>query len=253
MAHLAETTTRGYDSINAARSALSNIIPPEGFVSFGHHRDVTLLMRGIGNEKPKVPRSTTTWDPAKVTNYLQCRGPPRTFIEHAAKLGTLMLLASSQRGHTIHGLRTDRMHLESDKVTFQLDHLCFKQKRRSSAVEPLVFKAFDDEPSLCVVRTLRAYLAFTAKQRGFKKELFVTSRKPHEAVHRSTFSRWVKIVLAEAGVNTEVHGAGSTRAASTSAAFRDGMPLDDILKLGGWSNENTFRAFYLKPLEDTSS
>ena len=38
----------------------------------------------------------------------------------------------------------------------------------------------------------------------------------------------------------------STRAASASAAKRDYVPIDHILKLAGWSNVKTFHKYYDK-------
>ena len=61
-------------------------------------------------------------------------------------------------------------------------------------------------------------------------------------------SRWVKDVLTKAGVDTAKFGPGSTRAATTSKAQHAGVPLQEILKAGGWSRTSTFQTFYQKPL-----
>ena len=49
IANLAETTDRGYSSINAARAALGYVIPSTESSTFGKHRNVTLLLKGVGN------------------------------------------------------------------------------------------------------------------------------------------------------------------------------------------------------------
>ena len=55
-------------------------------------------------------------------------------------------------------------------------------------------------------------------------------KKTHNPVSRDTFSRWVKTVLQEAGVDTTMFAPSKIRAASTCKAFCQGAPLDDILK-----------------------
>ena len=42
----------------------------------------------------------------------------------------------------------------------------------------------------------------------------------------------------------------SIRAASTSKASKFGVPLATIMRAAGWSNSNTFRTFYNKPIEN---
>ncbi|KAK3101648.1 hypothetical protein FSP39_005188 [Pinctada imbricata] len=64
-------------------------------------------------------------------------------------------------------------------------------------------------------------------------ELFISTMKPHKGVSRDTISRWIKTILCLSGINIAVFTAHSTRAASTSAANKAGVPLKDILKYAG--------------------
>ena len=54
--------------------------------------------------------------------------------------------------------------------------------------------------------------------------------------------------LEDAGIDTTKFGAHSTRAASTSAAAKEGTPLEVILESAGWSNCGAFDKFYQKPI-----
>ena len=82
-------------------------------------------------------------------------------------------------------------------------------------------------------------------------QFIVTQRKPHKAVHKDTIARWVKKLMTEAGVDTSVYKAHSCRSASASAAKSIGIPTEDILHKGNWSNANTFLQFYHKELRDS--
>ena len=56
--------------------------------------------------------------------------------------------------------------------------------------------------------------------------------------------------MSKAGINTEIYGAHSTKAASTSAAHKKNTDTIRILSAAGWSNETTFSKFYNKTIVD---
>ena len=59
--------------------------------------------------------------------------------------------------------------------------------------------------------------------------------------------------MQEAGIDIDSYKAHSTRAASTSAALQNGVPIDTILQTGGWSSEATFARYYNKEILDKQS
>ena len=61
---------------------------------------------------------------------------------------------------------------------------------------------------------------------------------------KSTIARWIKTFLGSAGIDIKKFSAHSTRAASSSAAKQNGVPVGEILKRAGWSSEKTFLKFY---------
>lgn len=61
-----------------------------------------------------------------------------------------------------------------------------------------------------------------------------------------TISRWLRNVLINAGMT--VFAPHSFRGASSSAMLRSGVPVDDILKVAGWSKATTFQ-FYNEPVQ----
>ena len=64
---------------------------------------------------------------------------------------------------------------------------------------------------------------------------------------RDTISRWVKVVLDNAGIDTTVYSAHSTRAGATLKAYQS-VPLDILIKSAGWSSDSTFQKNYNKPV-----
>lgn len=65
-------------------------------------------------------------------------------------------------------------------------------------------------------------------------------------------AHWIKDLLKEAGVDTEVFKVHSVRGASTSAALKKGVHLSDILNTADWSKESTFKKFYYRSNQEDS-
>lgn len=60
--------------------------------------------------------------------------------------------------------------------------------------------------------------------------------KPHTFLTKETTTRWVKLVLQEAGIDISKYAAHSNRAASTSHAVRQDVNLQDIMNATGWTS-----------------
>ena len=83
--------------------------------------------------------------------------------------------------------------------------------------------------------------------------LLISFIKPYHKVSTDTIARWIKTVLHLAGIDTSIFKAHSTRSASTSAATKLGVPLQDIMSSAGWSSNSTFGKFYNKDVVQTSN
>ncbi|XP_068742268.1 uncharacterized protein [Montipora capricornis] len=104
--------------------------------------------------------------------------------------------------------------------------------------------------TLGALSIINAYITHTCNLRNPTDfRMFISFVKPHRAVSPATISRWIKTVLSDAGIDTSIFKAHSVRGAATSAAYNKGVPVENILKLANWSNESTFRRFYLRSAE----
>ena len=151
----------------------------------------------------------------------------------------LVTLLSGQRCQTVHALTLSCMKQTNNHIIFELN-TPLKTSR------PLSFKSCPDEKLLCVVTCLKQYLQKTNQVRDGNDKLWLSFYKPHKPVTKDTIARWIKTVLGKAGIDTSSYTAHSTRAASTSAVSSANLPIDIIMKVAGWSSENTFQKFYNK-------
>ena len=120
-----------------------------------------------------------------------------------------------------------------------------KTTRAGKHIQPLELSHYGVE-NLCVVRHLHHYVTVTRSLRlpDTRQQLLISYRKPHRAVSTDTISGWIKTTLHAAGIDIQVFGAHSTRGAATSAAARQGAPLDVILRAADWKSVFTFARFY---------
>jgi len=124
-----------------------------------------------------------------------------------------MSLISAQRGQTIHYLTLEEMVASEAFVTFILSRP-IKQSKSGSKPTVVKFVAYPDNPNICVVTTLKAYLDRTSSLRGGAQQLFISHSKPFKPVSRD--STWVKTVMQKSGIDVNLFKPHSTRAAATS-------------------------------------
>ena len=108
-----------------------------------------------------------------------------------------------------------------------------------------------EDELLCPVKCIYAYLAQRSEivTKDFT-EFFITFGKPHHPASKDSLARWVKEVMGNSGIDTEIFKPHSTRVASNSAAYKLGMPLQEVLKRGQWSNAGTFFTNHFREIED---
>ncbi len=74
----------------------------------------------------------------------------------------------------------------------------------------------------------------------------------YNAVGASSISRWIKKLLEEAGVDTTVYSAHSTKGASASKAAASGVAIENILRAGGWASESVFQKHYRRQVDEVN-
>ena len=234
-----------YSVINTAASAVKFYLE-----IVGHRIEWTLIERykkGCFNVRPSLPRHTDIWDPDIVLSYLAKNASCVELPFLTKKCVTLLALVSSQRVSTIHSIGFSDVSFTESKVSIAVTSLQ-KQSRPGFHQGVLTFEAYEDS-ALCIVASLRQYLAATSAFRGCSQctALFLTYGKPVKNASKDSISRWIKDMIHTAGVPS-VFTAHSTRAASVSKKFRDGIDVMTILKHAGWSTSCSFHKFYNKNL-----
>jgi hypothetical protein len=256
---LTEQMQRGleYSTLNGYRSALSAYHPEIEGYKIGQHPIIKQIMQGAFNGNPPKPKYSDTWDVDTVLKYIIGLGDNDglSVKNLTQKLAMLMALTSACRGSELHKMNPTLMTDKTDEVTFHIAGLT-KSKSLSRPHISITFQEYADEPKLDVIRCLRTYLEVTNNSRTSrqqKESLFLSYKTPFKPVATCTIARWLKVVMGEAGLNTSVCKAHSTRAASTSKALMQGLSTAQIIERENWTKGSTFFRFYRKnitPKED---
>ena len=192
----------GFAALNAARSALSLILPNYEGKSVGKHPAVCWVIKGAYERNPPRPKYDAFWDVNKVFTLFKS-WPDNKHLSLKLlswKLAVVLLLVTSQRGQTILSLSTKHVDL-GNPVVFKL-HKLLKHNRLGDPLDTIVLKPFPEEDKTQNIR-----------QDG---QLLIGHIKPHRAI--STVSTWTLTILQESGIDTKKFKGHSTRGASTSAA-----------------------------------
>ena len=184
------------------------------------------FLKAVNQIKPVTPRYVETWDPDSVLNLFLSWAPAKKLSLEILTMKTvvLLLLVSGKRPQIIRNLDIGNMKVTDNHYTFYLNQSDLKEGRLNYKPEPLRFHKYPANKKLCIFNYLTEYLSRTNGIRKEEKSLFITLTAPHGRPSQCTVSRWIKTVLKEAGIDTALFSAGSTRSASTSKAERGGGP-----------------------------
>ena len=220
-------------------------------VAVGSHPLVARLLKGVYNLRTPSPRHSSTWDVTNVTGYLKTLFLLDQLSLKLLTLKTVMLcaLSSALREQTLCALDIKFLNKSGNSLSFSVSER-LKTSRPGKPTRKVEFISLPEDNSLCPVATLTEYMSRTEGLRksasSEETRLFISFIKPHKAVSTATVARWIKSVLAAAGIDTSVFKPHSVRGASVTHKYVQGVPVVDILRMADWSNEHTFRKFYLR-------
>ena len=94
--------------------------------------------------------------------------------------------------------------------------------------KPIILKAFAADERICPVGNIVQYVK--ASEKFKKSKNLLLSYYKHEPTETQTISKYVKLTLKAADINTKIFTAHSTRHASSTGKFMKGLSLNGIVK-----------------------
>ena len=147
------------------------------------------------------------------------------------KTVVLLALASLLRVSELAAINLQSIAFSNNGVNFSL--LKPRKAQHSGPLQSFFIPSLQ-VPGSCPVEAVRSYIDVTAPYRNSSNNcnLFISCIKPHRVVTSNTVSGWIRSLLTDAGIDTTIFSAHSTRGAAASKAFNVGMSMDAILKAG---------------------
>ena len=230
-----------YSTVNTYCSTIASVHVMIDGVGVGKHPLVSRLTQGIFNSRPPKPRYRAVRSVSTVLAWVRSLPPlldlPLKWLP--VKLVVLLALSNADRSSDLQALDlTHRVFTEAG-VEFTVPGLT-KTRRAGQPPRVVAYGRFSEDSRLCPVLTLREYERKTSDFRRSegKDPLFLSYQKPFKPVTAATIARWLKMALSQAGIDTAIFKAHSTRAASTSAAVLAGASMKDIMNSAGWTSES---------------
>jgi len=242
---------KAYRTINVFRSMFSSTIGKIDGVEVGKHPLVVRLMKGIYHRTPPAPKYSSFWNVSSIVDYFQALGPNESLslADLSQKCAMLLALASLCRISELAGINRRSITVKGSTMRMSLSSPR-KSQRGGAPLHVINLNRMVPPGLACPVATLEAYLlaSDTLRTANGSEFLFLGLRPPHRSIGASSVSRWLKLTLEKAGIDTEVYTAHSTRGAAASRAANAGLSVESILKAGSWSSESTFTRFYRRQL-----
>ena len=228
-----------FGTLAGYRSAISHFHEKVDGMPVGKHPLVVEVMKGSFRDNPPVPRYTHTWDINIVLTYLQEMGPNAGLSqkELTLKLAMLLALVCRAREHELHAINPQAISWYNDKAVCHILEMT-KTRTQSRPHKSFEILRYKESNNIDPVRCLQSYLNLTASQRESGEQqshLFLSFASPHHAVKTCSIARWLRIVMADAGIDMSKFKAHSTRAAAVSKVPLSGLSVMEIAKLGDWS------------------
>lgn len=235
----------------------------------GTNTILTELMKSLAIERPRNLRTMPPWDLPLVLRFLISRQfdhiEKKELKWITLKTAFLMALASACRVSELHALDiTTFQFAENYSQVSMAPNILFLAKNQTPeelqrSLRIVKIKALssvateDNDKHLCPVRALRYYLDMTANKRRVRGRLFLSYIAPYKEASKSTIASWIKKTIklvyqqaSSSDLAVSQIRAHDIRGFSTSWAFRNAVPLLDVLRAGCWKCHSTFSDFYLK-------
>uniref|UniRef100_A0A1Y1LMB9 Tyr recombinase domain-containing protein n=1 Tax=Photinus pyralis TaxID=7054 RepID=A0A1Y1LMB9_PHOPY len=237
-----------FGTLNSYRAAIGQVLSYD----LGNNALIKKFFKGVGNIRPNLPKYNYIWDPAIVLDYLAGFANDTISLENLGKkLAVLLALATGHRVQTLSNILVEDILVYEHRIEIKIP-LKIKTSARNRYQPTLLLPFFIDKPSICVASALQCYVTRSKVIRLLScRKLFLTHKKPIHNASSQTISRWIKEILSNSGLDTNIFSAHSTRHAATSAAARRGISIDTIRTTASWSaKSNTFARFYQRPVRD---
>ena len=167
----------------------------------------------------------------------------------AKKTVLLILILTMRRRSELLSMNLDMVVYYPNSMVFPLDAYpkTYSLMNNLESLRFITVRKFLDNPNICPVLALQAYIRKTSLIRTTRK-VFITCQSPFRAIANFTLRHWILTGLNDAGIDIMKYIVSSTRHASSSKAYYVGVSVDAVMLRAGWTNVSSFVTHYHLPV-----
>ena len=218
-------------SLNADRSAISSILGVLTGSSIGVNPIVSRVIKGVDKTTPAKAKYERFYNPKPILDLIRGWGPAEQLELSRLRKRTIMLfrLLALKRSSDIEKILTGSIQFDDTGVTWR-SHLAKNVRTGQVTSEQFVAKLERQHESLCLSVNLKAYLAATEAVRPQDCQYLFLSEDGSKNITAQRIATITKELLAEAGIDTTIWTAHSTRGAGATTALRKGVSVDEVMR-----------------------
>ncbi|KAG2221841.1 hypothetical protein INT45_003555 [Circinella minor] len=194
----------------------------------------------LAAQAPPIRLHRPTIDLQPTFNYLSNLNNASTiFASLQRKLAFLLGVACFFRPSDLQRIPLASVQVSSDLTFLSLEVHCPKEKRHGRRIiKSFQVRAHSKSTTLCPIQTFLAYR--DRRPQCSSINLFVNSISPDQPLQASTIQGWISRLLRKSTSEPMV----SLRSIASSLALASGVPKEDVVTMGNWSNSLTFENHY---------
>ena len=210
-------------------------------------------MKGFYNKRTPRPRYTATWSIDTLLDFWKEQPGDGELDLKDITLKTVSLLAVSHlsRAADLNLMLYENHKIEENSLEFLLQST--PKQQRKGILHPMIVHKVSVEkidPVRCTLEYMSRTQEFRFREDGIiRDKLFLSYVGLHKPVTTSTISKWIKMAMDKAGIDTSTFRAHSTRSAGVSTAFHlRNVSMKAIMRRGNWKNSSVLKKYYLRRL-----
>ena len=218
---------------------------------------IAQVLKGLFNRRPPIRKLPPSWSINDVLTklaappYEPLHNVPLELLTH--KTLFLVAAASARRRGCLQALTTKQGFLRFDPGGARLlpDPEFLAKNQTTSFTPQEIFlpslsegSSITEDKKCCPVRALKWYIERTKPIRKSER-LFLLPRSPFTPASKMTISRWIVNIIRphiQAGESLRAH---DLRGHTTSKAWFNNVPLEEIMKAAAWKTPSSFVSHYL--------
>ncbi|KAM9964594.1 hypothetical protein ACTFIW_004365 [Dictyostelium discoideum] len=206
--------------------------------------DIYLKSKKVGADQQSI-KYNSVFDIKLVLNYIKMNlinNDSMSLLDLTLKTIGLLKICLAARSSDIFKILVPNIVSEAGHIVLSI--VAPKESRAKKVIEVLLES--NQDVILCPVRCIRSYI--TRLSLTVSKDSYLI-RSPTSHGNRLTSQSISKIavsLLEKSGINTSIYKAHSYRHSVATFLIDNGVPTEDVLRLGRWSNALIFNKYYNK-------